>query len=476
MNTHRYIARIIIEAITPIAVGSGESSIMTDHLVATDVNGLPFIPGSSLAGVLRHSSAFAMDEQTVNDLFGYQRKEDSRGSKLMLSSAQMIGKEGEALDGLKRVDFSDGFYNHFENLPVRQHVRMSDKGVAQQGGKFDEQVVYKGCRFGFEMEMVGIESEAQNWELLLKQFKLPTFRIGGGTRKGFGEIKVQECKSEVLDLRKDLDRYLDKSSELNAPFWNEISSVDHPEEENTDDWIKYQLELKPDDFFLFGSGFESEDADMTFVTEKIIEWNDGLPYFSEERVLIPASSVKGAIAHRFAFHYNKLEQVYADRLTENDILDKLINKGYWIPGNGDKFNSSNPEERMKMVVDGNPAVRSVFGFTGDSNKAQRGNLLMSDFIFTTAPKKKLLNHVAIDRFTGGAIAGALFSEEVVQEDAETVKFDLLVHKAAFQNENIEIAFDNTLKDICNGMLPLGGGTMRGHGSFTGTLTKNGEEA
>jgi hypothetical protein len=41
--THRFIARIVMEAVTPLAVSNGEKSILTDALVATDVNGLPFI-------------------------------------------------------------------------------------------------------------------------------------------------------------------------------------------------------------------------------------------------------------------------------------------------------------------------------------------------------------------------------------------------------------------------------------------------
>ena len=55
MNTQRYIARIILEAETPLFVGSGDSSLLKDALVHKDFNGLPMIPGTALAGVLRHS-------------------------------------------------------------------------------------------------------------------------------------------------------------------------------------------------------------------------------------------------------------------------------------------------------------------------------------------------------------------------------------------------------------------------------------
>jgi len=80
--------------------------------------------------------------------------------------------------------------------------------------------------------------------------------------------------------------------------------------------------------------------------------------------------------------------------------------------------------------------------------------------------------VAIDRFTGGAMEGALFSEEVVRSK-EKFQLTCLVSNGT-QQEYLD-AFESTLKDVCTGMLPLGGGTMRGHGCFTGTITKNGEE-
>ena len=42
-----------------------------------------------------------------------------------------------------------------------------------------------------------------------------------------------------------------------------------------------------------------------------------------------------------------------------------------------------------------------------------------------------------------------------------------------KKKNIIKAFELSLKDICNGMLPLGGATTKGHGIFTGKLLKDG---
>lgn len=475
--THRYLARIIIEAETPLAIGSGERDVMTDRLVISDVNGLPYIPGTSLAGVLRQSLV-ELGKDAVNELFGYQKGDEGHGSRLILSSAQMISKEGSVADGIRNFDFDDEkFYKNFVNLPIRQHVRITHKGVAEDHGKFDEQVVYKGARFCFELEFIGDENDNITWTRILAEFNNPAFRIGSGTRKGFGEIAVIEIKSAYINLQKDMKKYLEKSSDLNDLFWNSVQPIEKQNFDNLD-WTTYEVKLIPEDFFLFGSGFSSEngDADMTYVTEKIIVWTNGKPEFTEEKVLIPATSVKGALAHRVAFHYNKFCGITAEKLKESGSINDLLKNGFYDFRNkfNDKFDSTNYGNRIKLATAYNPAVRNLFGYAVDEQKengAQRGNAIFSDLFLLSESKKKLLNHVAIDRFTGGAMGGALFTEEVVG-NKEQFSLKILVKKTALINENYQKAFEAALYDLCCGMLPLGGGTMRGNGCFAGTFKKN----
>ena len=68
--THRHLARFIIEAVTPLAIASGQSDIFSDALVIRDVNGLPYIPGSSLAGIVR--SMLPEEEAKLRDT-AYQK-------------------------------------------------------------------------------------------------------------------------------------------------------------------------------------------------------------------------------------------------------------------------------------------------------------------------------------------------------------------------------------------------------------------
>lgn len=193
---------------------------------------------------------------------------------------------------------------------------------------------------------------------------------------------------------------------------------------------------------------------MTPVKEKKVVWRDGKGELTEELVLIPATSVKGALAHRVAYHYNKLTGVYADNLETE-------------------------EERKNVVGKNNKAVKALFGSEGEIDKVTkkmvnqaRGNVFFSDVIENKL-EDKILNHVAIDRFTGGAIDGALFSEKTTYGEGHNFTFTILAKNDALKDEEVMLALENALTDICKGMLPLGGGVNRGNGVFNGSLTKDG---
>lgn len=438
--TRRLMARIVIEAATPLAVGSGEKSIMTDSLVATDANGLPYIPGTTIAGVLRH----LIGEERAKTFFGNPKKGEQTGSEIIFTEAKLIGEDGKAIDGLKQIDTAKEFYQHYLNLPIRQHNSINEHGTVRDTGKFDEQIVYKGSRFCFEIEMVSDGSSTNYLNEVLNQMQSSQFRLGGGTTCGFGEVEVVKVQTRTLDMKNAEDRmsYASKSSCLSSEWaeWkgNEYS-VNKPEDEVT----AYELRLQPDDFFLFGSGYGDDDADMTPVKETVLTWDEYGKFkgFEEKQTLIPATSVKGALAHRVAFHYNKLNK-------------------YFVGNDNAK------------VLSENEAVRQLFGYA-DKEGNRKGCITLSDIFLGKAPEEKVVPHVAIDRFTGGTIPGALFNEKVSLGKGREVTLRLSLQKREYGEKVVE-ALEQALSDICKGLLPLGGGVNRGNGTFKGTLTKNGE--
>lgn len=486
----RLIARVTIEAATPLAIGSGKKSILTDATINRDVNDLPFIPGTTIAGLIRH----AIDEELANHLMGFIRKKNDKqgeneveGSRLIVTEAKLLNRKGKAVDGLFSLeamcDVEDrAFLDNFKHAPIRQHAKINHRGVTEDKGKFDEEVVPKGARFCFEIElMANPKSEEkfaeykQNFKDLLRKLRAEGFRVGGKSRNGFGRIEVvgEACLYRELDLSQpsDLDLYLKKSASL-AEAWDgfEPLKLEKPQESR---YTRYKLEITPKDFLFFGSGFGNEDVDHSYIKERFIEWNKegniGRWHSHDHSLVVPASSVKGALAHRTAFHFNKLAERFANEMPAEELANhsgkhnEAVCALFGSEGNDDKY-ESNKKENATERCDGK----------------RRGHVLFSDIIKLKNKKtdKKIHNHVKIDRFTGGAIEGALFDEEALithPNEPEKLELELLVDVDERINEDqrIILAFEETLKDVCKGLLPLGGNVNKGYGQFEGKLLKDG---
>ena len=422
---NKFIAHITFEADTALKIGSKSTDFLQDSPIQKDWNDLPMILGTSLTGVLRKE----FDEESANKFFGTGTK----GSKTIISNALLLDENNKVNEKLL-VEKSE-FLQNFIVMPIREHNAMNDKGVTKDTGKFDEEVIYKGSRFKFSIEMLNENADdEENFLNLLNLLSKNSFRIGAGSSKGFGKIKIIEIKYDHFNINSK--EYIDYSSSLNT---NLPKSYEITENKNKE-YIQYQLNLTPDDFFMFGSGFGDDEADMIPVVEKVIDYE--IKGLTEEKILIPASSVKGAISHRTTYYYN-------------------LFKGIFIESNETPYES----------------VESIFGAKKEKDEVGfKGNILISDIYLTKTPSTntKIFDHVSIDRFTGGAIEGALFKEKTIASK-ESFILEILVNKENVLDEIAIKAFEKALEDISTGMLSLGGATTKGHGLFKGTLLKDGEK-
>ena len=413
----RIISHIILKTKTPLKVGSNKIDFVQDSPIQRDWNNLPMILGTSIAGVVRKE----FNEKIASDIFG-----ENQGSKIIFSNALLLDENNQVNEKLL-INKSD-FLQIFDELPIRQHTAITDKGVTREHSKFDEEIVFKGSRFKFLVEFVDLDEEI--FEKVIEKIVSKTFRLGGGRTKGFGEFEVEKITYEEFDE----NSYSDISTSLNTTLKNEYQIKSYLE--NYDEYI---LKLTPDDFFMFGSGFGDEDSDMTAVFENEIDYQNKT--LSKKRVLIPASSIKGAISHRLAFNWN---------IENNDFEDTA------------------------KIEEENEAVIAILGHKKERidnmEVGHKGNVLISD-CFIDKFKQKKFEHVKIDRFTGGASDGALFQEKTTQSD----EFEIRLYLKSSVKEKYKKVFEKTLKEICNGLLPLGGMTTKGHGFFSGELYKNGEE-
>ena len=423
----RFLAHIVIEAKTPLKVGGGKNDLFYDAPIQRDFNGLPMILGTSVAGILRRAFEEYVGEEAANEIFGTKGKDSKNlvGSRLIVSNALLVDENGTVCEEL--LSKKSKFLQLFDSLPIRDHVAINANGTAKDAGKFDEEVVLKGTRFKFSLELEGSKEE---FEKILNLLSDPTLRLGGGSSKGFGSLEILKIKWGEFEA----DRC---SSSLN--FNSDIFLDFDLKNEANDKFLRYKLKISPDDFFMFGSGFGDSEADQTPVLESIIDYEKKC--LTEYKILIPASSVKGALSHRTAFHYNKLKEQFGEEA---------------------------------KVGNENEAVREIFGYEkSKTENGAKGKILLSDCFLNYDKEKdaKVFEHVSIDRFTGGAIDGALFQEKAVaKRDQFTI--EILLKKGAC--DDAKKAFERALKDVVCGRLPLGGATTKGHGFFKGEAKKYGE--
>lgn len=445
---YRYNARVIVEAATPLAIGSGESSMQTNRLIVRDANGLPYLPGTSIAGVLRHAME-AIDEKSAKLYFGHQSGHKAFGSRLIFTEGRMLNALGGVVDGA-RVLPADPICNRVRELPIRQHVRINKCGTALKGGKFDEQIVPKGLRFCFELEMLAEnEDQLSYFDALIAKACSMEFRLGGGTRNGLGELKPVKLWRATTDLcnTDERSRYLIKSSDLEYSKdwegWNHIDTLLSDEHSTYDEYI---LRLKPRDFYFFGSGIGDKEIDDAPLSELFVKWDEenNTASIVTSQKIVPAASLKGIISHRVAYYYNKNTRAFA--------------------GSGKEKTGSE-----------NLAVATLFGVEGDDNGngRTRGKILFTDLIEEEALQTKVFNHVSISQFTGGARAGKLYDEKTVYSPDSEFNLKVLVPKEGI-GEEVRRALHEAMRDICKSRLPLGGMTNRGHGMFSGDLLINDE--
>jgi CRISPR/Cas system CMR subunit Cmr4 (Cas7 group RAMP superfamily) len=487
-HDHRRLARVVIEFTTPFHVGTGRGAKGIDALVVTDANGLPAIPGSSLAGALRAGFTAARQPETIiESLFGYR----GCGARLSVSWACIHDQDGRPVEGIRASTASaDPVVENARGQRLRDHVRLHHQGAAVFQGKFDEWPVCAGHRFTFELEFVSADCNEDRdvWAALLNLLRGGTLRLGGKTRRGFGAFQIVALHEAVLDLKTSdgFAAYRERpvslacaalepwhykfAASLARPADPAATSTDSPPARTSpvSDALTITLRLTPVGYWMFGGGEDAQglaDRGKAPVRDDRIVWTSGKGAVLRDQLVLPGSSIKGALAHRVAWHWNKANKTFA--AIDAPITDA---KGW---------------EKAHLLTatstgENNPAVKDIFGFQKSTTDGRRGRMLIDDvFVDTTPPNPQpdqLAPHVTIDRVTGGAIANRLFTDRPLWRAPRPLVVALILLDAASSpiSAASRTAFLSALADLCQGRLALGAGGGRGMGYFTGKVEWQGD--
>lgn len=475
----KYKARIVVEAETPLCIGTDKTLLDQDAPVQKDWNNLPMIPGTAIAGYLRRQL------NDLDKLFGDDpntKSKQPKGSQITTSSALLllpqennekprVYHQVENLDEVPMIDY-------YLNLPTRQFVAINHLGASKKSALFDSEIVYKGSQFIFEIGLDLKKKDDKVWKTILQTFYQDNFYLGAGQFNNFGKLKPVSVKHSCFDLTNENCRkkYVEHTVDLNLKL--EDWTIFEPENKTDNAYFhikEFQLSGE-NSFFHFGSGYEDNNTDAACYQEYVMKWSKN-SLTKELHYVIPGTSIKGLLAHRVAFLSNIKEENFVEKahtdffnkykhLLEDDkeeTLEQLEDKLKQLKMALKDYDTSKVVEHLSTE---NKDVQNVFGTAkNDKNSTgASGNVIVNDiYLSPENVREHICMHNKIDRFTGGTIDTALYSETVLAIDQLDFKIKI---KKGFENDHLNQAID----DLRNGRLLLGGKTSKGHG-FTKPIEK-----
>lgn len=434
-----WLNRYVIETTSPMAISSGRRETGFDTQLARDANELPYIPAAAITGVWRHLTRDLLGEQTENQWFGSLEQDSVNAglSKLHIQHGLLLDSQGKAVLGLlpdEKIQ-QDSLLKRLRDVRphYRDHVRINDRGVATEQGKYDKILLPKGVRFCIDVRWQGDASYADQWLTLQTLLTHPLFALGSSTRNGLGRFKVVASHSEKHELAsnpkvgKQLTAF---ARRCNMPVKSQLNQQEVQPFST--------LDLAALDTWRCGKGSRplgkvSEHTDTFTYSEPYISWKDQQATWHEQpQVILCGSSIKGMLAHRLAYHYRRVNGQFAEDMAE-------ATHQQW---------EQRPDELRELLGDASQ----------EEGRQLAGNLIVEDVVIDSV-KPLVRTHTAIDRFTGGVRYGALYSEEVLWQPEFTVKLHVAPNTRL--SPLLKEVLGATLEDLKQGVLPLGAGSGRG---------------
>lgn len=181
---------------SPMLIGNGQQE-NTDNDLLLDGDRIPFIPGTSLAGVIRN---------------GIREAEGLPKSAL----AQLFGDD-TAQHRQSMVIFHDAPLKNKARISIRNGIELNeDTKTAKNKSKYDFEVLDPGAEFEFRMEILIREKFAalpflQFVSNFLSFAEEGNLRIGTRTTRGYGQLLLKNVCFRNLELKTaaDMQAYLD---------------------------------------------------------------------------------------------------------------------------------------------------------------------------------------------------------------------------------------------------------------------------
>lgn len=402
---------------SPLRISSGEGQ-ESDSDLLTDGRGLPYIPGSGLAGVIRSY----IDKKNADIIFGNVDIE-----KLMEK------EKGAVLES--RIQISDAVMKSDVSTSniivcIRDGVGLDDWGMNIRGAKYDFQVVETNETYYAVLEWSGDKEQEEKeiirvLEPVFKEFVANGLQFGARTTRGYGAMKVKIYKKEFLfsdDPKKNpdvLEEWLNyhpaekrfeekKGDELSAP----------------EGGIRKNISIK--------AGLKFKDSfNIRVRTSRLERIEDGskpdcIPLMNKDgKPVILGTAWAGSFRHHM---HHLMEEMESDCEKRGKMINEI---DYELFGMGSEKKQNHRRSKItffETIVEG-----------GAANTSMRN---------------------AVDRFTAAPRNAALFTSQVWTGGRG--ELSILIDKDKVDDNQLQLIFA-TIYDMDLGLVTVGGETGIGRG-------------
>lgn len=466
---------------TPLHIGGISSNADTDLALAIDGQGKYYVPGTSLAGAFRAWMAdFSnLNNGIIDSLWGFQPQNSKDKAK---GYASFIIVE-DAVVNLKGA------------IPeIRDGVGIDRCwGTAADGQKYNRAILPRGSTIELNLTLErSAPQEETNWEqqkmlffLLLKSLEQGKVRLGAAKTRGLGKVKLYEPKvleQKFLDTQEFLTTLKQQNNpELYLKEWKYLDksqlkpNLEHAQNRlinTTPSQLELKIKWKPCTPVMVKAEGEGVTVDILPLVNAV---ENSLTF------VIPGSSIKGAMRSQA----ERIVRTVCQQSTPEDFLTQVqVELVKTIFGNAAKVGKDKKQQGYlgALAIDDcyatvpiSPQEWAEIETATDSEKLRKA----LDNNKSNLSNTQQAFHVAIDRWTGGAADGALYSVlEPMGVSWEPMHLTLNLNrldKKEVQNDHEKEPKSDGIflprlalmflvfRDLMQQRIPIGFGTNRGMG-------------
>ena len=433
----------LLKPCAPFHIGTGERlSLLTDDPVlreGNDPEGLPYIPGTSLRGVLRshlerEAPLLGCSQAAVERLFG--PKVSSGVSAAQIARGRLFIADALPVSGVTSCEFRD-------------HVRIRPEwNAADYGAKFDNEVVLaEDAAYKF---FAVYEGDGRDDEELLLLRELVRYlcegelRVGAKAGWGYGRMELTQVSYREFDRRQPqaLADYLRYRAGNEAPVLTQF------------EWPNWKP-LRQDGVF---EPFSELQLTVLLQFEGPVLVKAAFPPE-------PPGEAETGQAHQ-PERYGEIGWRQADQ-----VFVTTAGGRHYLPGSSLRGVLRRRAERIcRTLLNSVEIAEVLFGAVRASGgQGHKGLIEVFDGLLCGSREWVYLDHVAIDRITNAAVDAKKFANCALASPLFRTEI-----RVRFTGQNVSALalFAFLLRDLMEGWCWAGSGTSRGYGHIEKATCEN----